>query len=302
MFDLIRKEWWCTKQQGFSLVEMIIVMAMLGIVLLAVMSLYIPAVRSTSVQTELSDMQANHRLAINRMTKDLLLAGFLVSPGYTTGGTAGPIYWQGDVSPKDTDDLTIRTRAVGNTFARIIANTNTGVLGLSDTDMAAAFPIGTKIRIFEAMTAMEAEAMAAGGTYNEDDPSDYNDFVYTVAANNPAPGTVDGISCQANIAVTPIPAGDLKEAIILKAGQRPMQTIRYRVDNGALERIVNGVTQILARNVDSVLFGYVDSVTGAVKRVDVTLTGQTAGLSGGGIESTAKDRQLRTSVALRNVY
>lgn len=302
MFDLIRKEWWCTKQQGFSLVEMIIVMAMLGIVILAVMSLYIPAVRSTSVQTELSDMQANHRLAINRMTKDLLLAGFLVSPGYTTGGTAGPIYWQGDVSPKDTDDLTIRTRAVGNAFARIIANTNTGVLGLSDTDMAAAFPLGTKIRIFEAMTAMEAEAIAAGATYNEDDPSDFNDYVYTVAANNPVPGTVDGIFCQANIAVTPIPAGDLKEAIVLRAGQRPMQTIRYRVNNGALERIVNGVTQILARNVDSVLFGYLDSVTGAVKRVDVTLTGQTVDLSGGGIESTAKDRQLRTSVALRNVY
>ncbi|MGK2943121.1 MAG: PilW family protein [Desulfuromonadales bacterium] len=299
MLNLTGKQWCCAKQRGFSLVEMIIVMAMLGVVMMAVMSLFIPAVRSTSVQTQVSDVQANLRLAMNRMTQDLVLAGFLVNPGYDTGGTAGPIYWEGG---DPTTDLTIRTRSVGNSFARIIANNNTGKIGLSDVEMLSSFPVNTKVRIFAPMNAVEAEGV--GAVYDEDAPSDYDKYIYTIILNNPVAETIDGVSCPASLTVTPFtfPTGVLKEAIILKAGQRPMQTIRYRVNNGTLERIVNGTTQFLARNVESVLFAYQNSVTGAVKRVDITLTGQPAGLPGGGIESSAKDRQLQTSVALRNVY
>ncbi len=305
MLNLTRAQSGCARQSGFTLVEMIMVMAIMSIVMMAVMSLLIPAVRSTSVQTEVSDVQSNLRLAMNRMTKDLVLAGFLVNPGYTTGGAPGAIYWQGDVTPKDTDDLTIRTRIVGNSFARIIANDNTGKLGLSDVDMLAAFPVGTSLRIFDGMSAMEAEAFGVGG-YNEDNASSYDDYVHTVTVNNSSSSNIDGVVCPASLTVTPIPPGLLRETVILKIKddtQPPMQTIRYRVNNGTLERIINGTTtQLLARNVASVLFDYEDSATGAVKRVDITLTGQPVGLAGGGAESSTKNRSLHTSVALRNVY
>ncbi len=277
-----------SRQRGFSLVEMIIVMAMLGVVMMAVMSLYVPAVRSTKVQTEVSDIQANLRLALDRMTKDLVLAGFLVNPGFGPGSpvASGAIFWEGDVNPQDTDDLTIRTRTVGNAFARVLAYDATGKIGLSDADMALAFPPGTSIRLFEPMTSEEVDGV-----------------VYSVT-DNTATATIDSVVYPV-LTVNPIPPDVPNETVVVKVKDNTvpaMQTIRYRVNNGTLERIVNGTPQYLARNVDSVLFAYETSATGSVKRIDITLTGQSTDLGGGGIESRAKDRQLRTSVALRNVY
>ena len=303
MLNLTREQRRCARQGGFTLVELIVVMAIMSIVMMAVMSLLIPAVRSTSVQTKVSDVQSNLRLAMNRMTKDLILAGLLVKPGYTSGGAAtGAIFWEPVGSPNPATDLTIRTRTVGDAFARIISNSNTGKLGLSDVDMLAAFPVGTSLRLFDGMRAMEFASLDVAG-YDEESSSA---FVYTVTANDSTSSTIDGVVCPANLTISQnFPSGVLREAVALKIRdntQPPMQTIRYRVNNGALERIVNGSTQHLARNVASVLFEYQNSATGAVKRVDITLTGQPVGLAGGGAESSTKNRSLYTSVALRNVY
>jgi prepilin-type N-terminal cleavage/methylation domain-containing protein len=285
MLKLMKKQCGCASQRGFSLVEMLVVMAMLSVVMLAVTSLFIPAVRSTSVQTEVSDIQANLRLAMNRMTNDLVLAGFLVMPGDTTGGgAAGAIFWEPVGSSNPSADLTIRTRTVGNAFGRVIAY-NSAKIVLSDADMALAFPSGTSIRLFVPTTSDEVDGV-----------------VYSVT-DNTTTETIDTVTYPV-LTVTPSPPTVPNETVVLRvrdSASPSMQTIRYRVNNGALERIVNGATQLLARNVDSVFFEYTPP-SGAVKRVDITLSGQSTGLSGGGAESSAKDRQLRTSVALRNVY
>ena len=288
------------KEKGLTLVELLMVMAIFGVVMLAVMSLFIPAVRSTSTQTQLADVQSNLRLAMDRMTKDLLLAGFLVDPDYDAGGTldSGPVYWEGDVSPNDTDDLTIRTRAISDAFARVVGY-NSGTLAISDPEMASAFPAGSSVRLFAPMVAMELEGVD-DASYDENDPSYYDDYVYTV--NGQTTITIDGENYTGLVLNSP-PADVPTEAVLLKVrdnSQPPMQTIRYRLNNGALERIVNGQTQILARNVDSLSFEYGESL-GAVKRVDITLAGQTTGLSGDVI-SGPKQRTLQTSVTLRNVY
>ena len=288
MLNVMKEKGKFTRQRGLTLVEMLVVMVILGVVVMATMSLFIPAVRSTTVQTQVSDVQANLRLALNTMTQDLLLAGFLVSPGDVTGGgAAGAIYWQGDVTPNDTDDLTIRTRTADNAFGRVIAY-DPGKLGLSDPEMALLFPPGTKIRLFQPMTADEFEP---GVVYNVTD--------------NATPATIDAVTYP-TLMFTPNPAVDVpKETVVVKVkdGAAPsLQTIRYRVADGALQRIVNGTTQLLARDVAAVSFAYEASATGAVKRVDITLTGQPVSLAGGGAESSTKDRSLFTSVALRNVY
>ena len=288
MLNVIKKQREFARQRGFTLVEMLVVMVILGVVIMATMSLFIPAVRSTSVQTQLSDVQSNLRLALDRMTQDLLLAGFLVNPGDVTGGgAAGAIFWEGDVTPNDTDDLTIRTRTADNAFGRVLAY-DPGKIGLSDAEMASLFPPGTKIRLFQPMTAEEFEP---GVVYNVTD--------------NATPATIDAVTYP-TLMFTPNPAADVpQETVVVKVkdGAAPsLQTIRYRVVDGALQRIVNGTTQLLARNVAAVAFAYEASATGAVKRVDITLTGQPTSLAGGGIESRAKNRSLVTSVALRNVY
>ncbi len=287
MLNLLRRQCAPEKQRGFTLVEMIIVMALLSIVMMATMSLFIPAVRSTSVQTQVSDVQSNLRLALDRMTQDLLLAGFLVDPDDVTGpsGAAkGAIFWEGG---DPTTDLTIRTRTVGNAFGRVVAY-DPGKIGLSDAEMATLFPAGTKLRLFEPMTAEEFEP----------------GVVYTVT-DNATPAVIDTVTYP-TLVITPNPAINVPpETVVVKirsAADPSLQTIRYRVNDGALERFVNGTRQLLALNVASVAFAYETSATGAVKRVDVTLTGEPVSLVGGGVESSAKNRSLRTSVALRNVY
>ncbi|PLX83425.1 MAG: hypothetical protein C0616_00145 [Desulfuromonas sp.] len=293
-----------TNASGFTMVETIMVMAILSIVMMAIMSLYIPAVRSSSVQTELSETQANLRLAMDRMTRDLLSAGFLVRPEYAAGGAAGAILWQGDVASEDTDDLTIRTRLIGDSFGRVVDNDGAGKFALSNQDMASAFTVNSTVRIFQPMSAVEAEGI--GVDYDEDDPTTYDDYLHTVTAiDDSGTGTVNGTTYPAILTLNPAPTGTFNQSVIVKIrdnAQPPMQTIRYRVNNGALERIVNGVTQLLAPGVESVLFDYERSATGAVKKIDITLTGEPVGREGGGIESEDKERQLQTSVTLRNVY
>ena len=287
-------------QKGLSLVELLVVMAILGVVMMAVTSLFIPAVRSTSTQTQVADVQSNLRLAMDRMTKDLLLAGFLVDPDYDAGGTLnpGPVYWEGDISSEDPDDLTIRTRAISDAFGRVIAY-NSGKLGLSDTDMAAAFPVNSSVRLFAPMVSQELESID-DPSYDENDSSYFDDFVHTIDSHDTI--TIGSDTYTALVLSSP-PSDVPPETVVLRVrdnNQPPMQTIRYRLNNGALERIVNGATQILARNVDSLNFNYETSL-GAVKKVDITLSGQTVGLGDDAISGT-KSRTLETSVTLRNVY
>jgi len=271
--------------RGMTLVEMLLVMAIFAIVMLAVMSLFIPAVKSTAVQTQVTDVQSNLRLAMNRITQDLLTAGFLI-------GDDDPIIFESGTD-KDQEDFTIQTRAVGSGFARIREETDCGttipvsstVLPLSMGAMVDNFPVGSKVRLFESVTAVELEGA-----------------VYTVASKDSCKLTLDGVGVG-----VPIP----EEAVVIRIKddtQPAMQTIRYRENDSdgdgntdSLVRIVNGDTQILARNVSDVNFLYEDSASGRIHKVDVVVTGQTEAVGTDAV-SSAKTRVLQTSVTLRNVF
>jgi prepilin-type N-terminal cleavage/methylation domain-containing protein len=273
---------------GMTLVELVLVMGILSIVMLAVMSLYIPTQQSAIAQSQVSDVQSNLRLALNRMTQDLLIAGFLVP--------TNPVIFEASVTPTtaenpDDDDFTIRTRVVGNAFARVSSSDDvSGDIRITVTDpaMVDLFPVGSKVRLFEPITAGEVKATTGSDAAR----------VYTVTATGS--GTFDINRGTVLTDKTDVPA----ETVVLKVrdnGQPPLQTIRYRLNNGVLERIVNGDTQFLARNVDSVLFAYDKTPEGRVRRVDIVLTGATKALKDDAI-SGEKSRQVATSVSLRNIY
>ena len=65
---------------GFSLIELLIVMAMLGVVMTAVYSLYYVQFRSALVQDEAVEVQQNLRISMDQMTRDIRMAGFLACP------------------------------------------------------------------------------------------------------------------------------------------------------------------------------------------------------------------------------
>lgn len=290
--------------RGMTIVELIVVMAILSVVMLAAMSIYIPAQQSTFAQTQVSDIQSNLRLALRVLTQDLMNAGFLEQefPLVFTdapGGVTDPT----DIGTQNSADFVIRTRIAGNNFARISNAINVGVsdvaLTVTDADMVNNFPDESLVRLFEPVSSDEVMLVA--------DPPDTSDAarVYTVQSSS---GTTVTIAKNGTL-----DAGDiLQESVMVRvrnASEPPLQTIRYRLNDGALERIVNGKTQFLSRNVDTSNtslggtsffdFDYTD--TNRVNRVEIHLSGKTKAWKDDAVSGT-KTREMVSFVKLRNVF
>lgn len=270
---------------GMSLVELIVVMAILSVVMMAVMSMYVPALQTVTVQTRVTDVQSNLRLAIERMTKDFLLAGFLVSDD--------PIIFESGIS-NDPSDLTLRTRLVVGGFGRVssaVNGTGTVALTLSKADMTSFFPVNASVRVLNPIDMTEMSP------YDESVTAQAQQHVYTVSTVAGSTITLTGTGVLNGLSNE-----EFSEAIVVRVRdnqQIPLQKVRYRVVGGNLERTVNGTNvQILARGINSVEFEYNRSATsGRINKVDITLQGQTEAYKG-----DSKIRQLRSSVALRNVF
>ena len=273
-------------RRGMTLVELLLVMAILSIVTLALMSLYIPTYQSTVAQTQVSDVQDNLRLALKVMTRDILHAGFLV-----------PV---DPITSNDESGFTIRTRIVGNDFARVTGTANdTGKIRITvaDADMVDNFRVGSRVRLFSPINANEVteQPVVAGITDDEraypvvdTDPS--NSYVFIGTTSNPSLDAAD---------ILP----ETVMLVVRDQNQPPLQTIQYRLNNDSLERIVNGNLQALARNIDMAnsSFDYWPDTGDPIKRIDIILAGKTIGLKDDAI-SREKIRSLETSVKMRNVF
>lgn len=280
--------------RGMTLVELLLVMAILSVVMMAVMSLYIPTHQSAVAQTQVSDVQQNLRLAVNTMTRDVLTAGFMASRYPIVFPDAKDLSNAVDPSAEDLStigsenvtEFIIRTRKVGPGFARIQSATATGsavdITAVSNT-MLAKFAVGDKARVFGPMN---GEEMTPGLILTVDSIAG--------AAMNATASTTTGLD--------PL---TWKEAVLVKVkdGSQPaLQTIRYRLNaEGGLERVVNGVAQILARNLSAVAFAYNYTPQGRINLVNIRLTGETKALKNDAI-SGVKTREVATAVRLRNVF
>jgi prepilin-type N-terminal cleavage/methylation domain-containing protein len=274
--------------RGMTLVELLLVMVILSIVMMAVMGLFIPTTQSAAVQAQVTDVQSNLRLALKSMTRDLLLAGFLVP--------VNPVIFEASATPTtaenpDANDFTIRTRIVGSDFARVIKDTtDLDEVELSLAAMVDHFPDNALIRLFEPLSAEEI---------NVDDVPNADERVYQVVGST-AP------KLQISDPNGHLTAADVvAETVIVRVRdntQPPVQNIRYRLNNDSLERIVNGSVQVLARNVDTANSGFTYGFTpeGRVNRVDIRLTGKTTEIKNDAI-SGEKSREIETSVNLRNI-
>jgi prepilin-type N-terminal cleavage/methylation domain-containing protein len=65
-------------QAGFGLIELLIVLAMLGVVIGAITSVYTAHQRNASTETETIDVQQNLRVGLDQVARDISMAGFLV--------------------------------------------------------------------------------------------------------------------------------------------------------------------------------------------------------------------------------
>ena len=271
-------------RRGMTLVELLLVMAILSVVTLALMSLFIPTYQSAATQTQVSDVQDNLRLALKVMTRDILHAGFLV-----------PV---DPITANDASGFTLRTRIVGNDFARVTGAANLAGkirLTVANPEMVDNFQVGSRVRLFEPINATEVKEQPVVAGITDDERAYPVDAVGT--------NTID-IDTTSN---SSLDAADiLPETVMLVVrdqNQPPLQTIQYRLNNDSLERIVNGNLQTLARSIDMARssFDYWPGTGDPIKRIDIILAGKTIAIKDDAV-SGEKIRSVETSVKMRNVF
>lgn len=106
-------------QSGFTLVEILIVMAMAGVIMGALFSLYITNQRTAYTQDETVEVQQNLRIAMDMVTRDMRMAGMLVD----YGSNVFPIRVIGDnTGPNGSDTVTTNTASATGRYAKINAD------------------------------------------------------------------------------------------------------------------------------------------------------------------------------------
>lgn len=91
------------RRSGFTLVELLVSMAIVGIVLSAIYSLFISQSRTASVQGQVVSVQQNLRAAIYFMEREVRMAGYNPT-GVDSGGAGEDIDCDGTDDPSQDDD------------------------------------------------------------------------------------------------------------------------------------------------------------------------------------------------------
>lgn len=274
-------------RSGFTLVELLIVLGMMGIFIGSVFTLYQTHQKSAYVGEEVVEVQQNLRVSMEAIVRDLRMAGFLAPAGTNAiqaladnGGLGG------------SDTLTLNTGSEDGVSARI---TLAGTLDVS-------VPNGNTLNLGVAnLGGYGAQDVAAGTLVTLVGPENATQVVnqqFTVTAVNNAAncGAVAPpcLTLQNNSGATA--TGTLNNGyLIVKSGAVYPSTVAYSMITGGncpagqncIARSVNGgAQQILANNITNIQFQYVmddgteipapaAAVLDQVRAVRVTLSGQT---------------------------
>ena len=258
-------------EHGFTLVEILVTVMIMGLVAVAIGSFYISTSKQTNTQLEVVDVQSNLRLVMDRLVKDIQRAGFMTDQD--------PI----SIALSTGTSMTINTASVAGKFARL-TNTATATgtndtFNVGDNDMVDLFSKGDSVRIIRPPL---HEEPAAG--------------IFTISDLDTGVIKVNGIPVG-----TEIRPGDI--LVGTRTGAPLVNTITYSLDGARnLLRTVNGVDQILGRNITGLNFVYDPDNGDPIRTVQITLTGTTdpskTGQAGyGGL----KTRTLINHVTVRNL-
>jgi len=110
--------------RGFTLIEVLVVMAITGVIMGAIYSLYITTQRTAYTQDETVDVQQNLRIAMDVVTRDLRMAGTLVDYGINVFPIQTTINDQVPALPFTipTDGITMNMASATGSYASIDAD------------------------------------------------------------------------------------------------------------------------------------------------------------------------------------
>jgi prepilin-type N-terminal cleavage/methylation domain-containing protein len=274
-------------QYGFSLVELLVVMVIFGVFAGAVYSLYITHLKIASTRDEVLDVQQNVRIAMDRVTRDIRMAGMFVPLAIDkTMSTYSSVGIK--TTPINLARVTISELLSAQSEKFVVTPRAT----LSD------MPIGTNAVVMRPTTKNQIGA------------------TFTVMSSSATTGhlTLSPPPTYPNVPV-------LGDMILKVTTTTPYpETILYRINRTDTSHGCDNSpclmrnTDIIAQGIDSIHFEYyleganTDPKTGAtalsddeVKKISalrVTVTGKTTKKTG--LENTIKTRELKSLVKLRN--
>lgn len=142
-----------SNNRGFTLVELLVVVAIFGIVVTAILDLNVNVMRSTVTSEELVEVQQGLRIALEQMARDIKMSGFLVQTPLTP------------IAVASNTQISLNTASAFNSFARIappdVTNPATSfaagtpvaqTINVSSAAMAQLFTTGSFVRIVQPMT------------------------------------------------------------------------------------------------------------------------------------------------------
>jgi len=305
---------------GFTLVELLIVMGMLGFVMAAIYSLYLTHERSAYTQDEVAEVQQNVRIAMDSITRDIRNAGTLIprvdNPATATNVENSPV---GSANP---NSITLNMASSQEGYAWVTADnylagpTTDFTLVVDSATSLGNFTTGDVVRIMRPELMTEATG-TAGSLYSVTSTAPLSINLHYISASGIQPSSS-----------TPFKRGDVI-AKVTSAGPGYVNpnTAAYSLGAGGscplgqtcIIRTENGVSNVIATNIANLTFSYImDDATNTevnqiptgpsypnltdvtkIKEVRVTVAGQTVttvALSGG----QAKQRQMTSIIKIRN--
>ena len=216
MMKKLAKSW----QDGFSLVELMVVMVMMGVFTLAVFSLYQSTQRTASTQDVEVDLQQNLRIALDQMAQDIRMAGFMIPTTSTSIATASQT------------SITLNNASASSRAARINQNftlpdpSGTPNIGfpVASSDQANLFSIGNSVRIIR--------PPSQGNLFSADN--------LTIAGVSPSTPSLTITGFNGVDANTQIRSGDIIVRIV--SGSSNPNTITYSLNGPDLDRITDNGT------------------------------------------------------------
>jgi Tfp pilus assembly protein PilW len=302
-------------ESGFSIVELLMVVAMLGLVMGAFQGLYVAHQRSATTETEVIDVQQNLRIGIDKMARDISMSGFMVSG-------ADPVAVVVNNASPTADSVTLNTGAESLVSATVDTATSDVTVAAGNFLDLAVMAFNGSVGGFE--TADENVASVRIVNYRGEPLGVGTTFtVIQVSPAAVACGVVPApcMRLSADIAGTgTVARGDTIVKTSVAGAEAFPHTVTYAVaacpaplaGNCLMRTTVPGTAggDVVATNVSDFQLSYLlDGTTevaaptaaqlSSVRAVRVTLSGQlvdTAAVAGGNL----KTRTLTSIIAIRN--
>ena len=319
-------------RRGFTLIELVIVVGLLGLVMAAVYSLYGTHQKAAYSQAEVVDVQQNLRVAMDTISRDIRMAGVMIAAG-TNQTFASPAGFP--PFPTYSSNVRINAASAEARFARVAPNPATLPSGTGNYTLAAGSTITLTVEAPATATSPNiVDGFADGDNVRIVRPVDGSEPVSPirslVVSGTPDRGVFGTTSPTLTLKKSDnssFTAGDVLVPgdMIVKVGTDaayPMTVDYYMVGGGVtvngytcpnnqqcLVRQVNGTAaDIVATELSSLRFSYL-SDSGAesnvppadltkVRAVRITLQGATAKTAV--LSGAPRSRTLTTIVKLRN--